>query len=78
MRGPDAPKAKPDRTLNVAFTYAGLTALGVTETGAAHLPAGVSRWNGVEERSRILGDTGESAPSQWELGGPQNPAIHAC
>ena len=28
-------------------------------------------------RAHILGDTGASAPSQWELGGPQNAPIHA-
>ena len=28
------------------------------------------------QRARILGDTGESAPEAWEVGGPGNPEIH--
>ena len=28
------------------------------------------------ERSKVLGDTGESAPEGWEVGGPNTPDVH--
>jgi len=60
------PKLRPDETLNVAVTYSGLQALGV--------PADVLKGfsdefrAGMAARAEILGDTGESAPENWEDG----------
>ena len=31
---------------------------------------------GTEHRQRILGDSGESSPSEWRWGGPGNPEPH--
>jgi Dyp-type peroxidase family len=74
---PGEPKQKPTRTLNVAFTYAGLSALGMSSAALCTFPAEFRVGMADETRSRILGDTGASAPSTWELGGPQNEPIHA-
>ena len=76
-RRPDVPKAKPERAMNVAFTYAGLSALGLSEAALRTFPPEFRDGMASQEHSRILGDTGESAPSQWELGGPHNPVVHA-
>jgi deferrochelatase/peroxidase EfeB len=61
----------PEVALQVAFTAAGLRALGVP----ADLMAGFSRefLSGVagdKNRSQRLGDVGESAPESWVWGGP--------
>lgn len=57
------------RCLNVAFTAAGLTALGVQiddlRTFAAPFQEGITSPN----RQRVLGDTGPSHPQNWEWGG---------
>ena len=75
---PNGEKIKPALAVNIAFTADGLAALGVCrrECGAR------SRWSfrkgsRREHRSRILGDTEESDPATWELGGPTLPPIHA-
>ena len=70
-------KTRPPRTLNVAFTYAGLGALGLAPAALRTFPDEFRLGMAAETRSRILGDTGASAPAQWELGGPQNEPIHA-
>lgn len=60
----------PSTAMQVAFTAAGLEALGVPPAVlAAFAPEFLS---GMAEpsRSRRLGDTGRNAPSQWEWGGP--------
>lgn len=70
-------KSKPVRTLNIAFTYAGLSALGMSAAALSTFPEEFRAGMAADTRARILGDTGASAPSQWELGGPQNAPIHA-
>lgn len=72
-----AAKARPTRTLNVAFTYAGLSALAMSPAALRTFPEEFRVGMAAETRARILGDTGASAPAQWELGGPQNEPIHA-
>jgi len=60
----------PSTAMQVAFTAAGLKALGVAPAVlAAFAPDFLS---GMTEpsRSRRLGDTGHNAPSGWEWGGP--------
>jgi Dyp-type peroxidase family len=73
---PGAPKVKPSRTMNLAFTYAGLGAMGMSPAALCTFPAEFRAGMATPERSRILGDTGDSAPEQWEFGGPQNEPIH--
>jgi Dyp-type peroxidase family len=55
---------KPETTLNVALTYAGLRALGLAEDLLATFSTEFSE--GMAARSETLGDVGASAPSQWE------------
>jgi Dyp-type peroxidase family len=57
---------KPDTTLNVALTAAGLAALGV---GPAALGSFSFEFRqGMAARAGVLGDAGPSAPSEWERG----------
>jgi len=55
---------KPETTLNVALTYAGLQALGVPDSVLATFSDEFRE--GMAARSQILGDIGESAPARWE------------
>jgi deferrochelatase/peroxidase EfeB len=56
--------------LNVAFTARGLAALGLAPEALATFPREFLQGMGHPERSRVLGDRGESAPEHWEFGGP--------
>ena len=69
-------KERPERTLNIAITYAGLAALGVSEIGLHTFPAEFREGMASAERTRILGDSGDSDPAHWEVGGPQNEMLH--
>jgi Dyp-type peroxidase family len=68
---------KPASAVNVAFTAAGLTAIGLPDrvrcTFAPEFLDGIA----THERSAILGDTEDSAPDRWEFGGSIHPALHA-
>ena len=57
---------KPESTLNISFTYAGLAALGVPGSLLASFPTAFRE--GMAARAAILGDSGRSDPSQWEVG----------
>lgn len=71
---PDGTKEKPLTAVNIAFTYEGLAALGLSrqslKTFAPEFRAGIT------SRAEIIGDSGESAPENWELGGPGNKELH--
>ncbi|MFN8465908.1 MAG: hypothetical protein U0X20_10170 [Caldilineaceae bacterium] len=71
---PGSPKVKPTRTLNIAFTYAGLAALGLPAAALATFPGEFCA--GMAAAARVLGDTGASHPSTWELGGPHSDPLH--
>jgi Dyp-type peroxidase family len=75
--GSDGRRIKPTSAINVAFTAPGLSGCGLPP--AAHCTFAPEFLQGVAvpHRSRILGDTEESAPATWELGGPGNPPVHA-
>ncbi len=73
---PDAPKARPDRALNLTFTAAGLNAIGLSKAAQATFPEDFLAGIASPRRSQILGDTGESAPEYWDLGGPATPPFH--
>ena len=72
-----APKVTPARMLSVAFTFDGLRGLGLSEQSLCSFPSEFREGMASPERSRILGDSEESAPIRWELGGPNAPVIHA-
>jgi Dyp-type peroxidase family len=65
--------AKPDAGVNVAFSYAGLRALGVPGATLAGFPQEFR--DGMAARAGLLGDTGESAPERWDPGF-LDPGIH--
>ena len=56
----------PPTAMHVAFTYAGLVALGLDPTLLASFPEEFRE--GMAARAERLGDRGPSAPSQWEPG----------
>lgn len=58
--------------LNIAFTHAGLDKLGLDAECLKAFPAEFSEGMVTAHRSRMLGDTGSSAPKSWRWGG--NPA----
>ena len=68
---------RDDVCINLALSYDGLRLVGLE----APLLAQFSRefqegMAGDPQRSRALGDRGESAPERWRWGGPQNPTPH--
>src|SRR4051812_48030788 len=58
--------AAPESAMNVAFTSAGLEALGVAPDVLATFPEAFRE--GMAARADRLGDRGPSAPSNWEPG----------
>jgi deferrochelatase/peroxidase EfeB len=73
---PDAAKAPPPRAFNLAFTAPGLAALGLSTAALNSFPDDFREGMASARRSQILGDSEDSAPDQWELGGPATPPIH--
>lgn len=73
----DVPKHKPSQALNVAFTADGLRMLGLPAGCVETFPPEFLNGIASPESSRNLDDVGDSAPARWELGGPNNEAIHA-
>jgi len=70
-------KLKPAVALNIAFTAGGLAGLGLPPDVLCTFPVEFQEGIAADERSRILGDTEESAPAEWELGGNRQAPIHA-
>jgi deferrochelatase/peroxidase EfeB len=64
-------QSAPDTALQLAFTPAGLHALGVPENAIAGFsPEFLKGMAGEASRSRRLGDIGKSDPAGWLWGGP--------
>lgn len=67
---------RPARALNIAFTCRGLEALGLDanslETFSHEFQDGMTS----AYRQRILGDRDESAPENWDWGGPHTAPVH--
>ena len=63
---PNGEKAKPPVTVNIAFTASGLAALGLPPHVLCTFPPEFQEGIASPGRSRILGDTEESDPAQWE------------
>ncbi|HEY5058403.1 MAG TPA: Dyp-type peroxidase [Gaiellaceae bacterium] len=59
-------ETQPDVAIQVAFTYAGLERLGVSEEILATFPETFRE--GMAARAEYLGDRGPSAPANWEPG----------
>jgi Dyp-type peroxidase family len=59
---------KPGDTLNVALTADGLRALAVPTAILDTFPLDFREGMGTPERAALLGDTGPSAPAEWEPG----------
>jgi Dyp-type peroxidase family len=57
-------QGKPKTTLNVAFTYPGLVALGLPEPSLLSFP--VEFVQGMKARGAILSDTGKNSPHHWD------------
>ena len=70
-------KLKPAVALNVAFTAGGLAGLGLPPDVLCTFPVEFQEGIAGNERSRILGDTEQSDPMAWELGGSGQAPIHA-
>ena len=66
----DGETVKPTSAVNLAFTATGLLACGLPGSVVCTFPPEFQQGIAAPQRSRILGDTGESTPAQWELGGP--------
>lgn len=73
----DGSKIKPTSALNVGLTADGLRACGLPERVLCTFPSEFREGIAAPARSRILGDTEESAPSEWDIGGPRTETIHA-
>ena len=65
---------KPELALNIGFTYPGLKTLSLPEDTLFTFTREFIL--GIAARAKVLGDTGESAPENWEVGGPNTEAVH--
>jgi deferrochelatase/peroxidase EfeB len=64
------------RAVNVAFTAAGLAAMGVPPHVVGGFSLEFCEGMTSEHRSRLLGDQGDAAPSRWAWGGPNGTPVH--
>ena len=74
---PDGGKIKPPVAMNIAFGAGGLAAIGLPPQVLCTFPPEFQEGIASPDRSRVLGDTEESDPVEWELGGTGKPPIHA-
>ena len=66
----------PDGRLNIPFTYAGLERLGLEKTALDGFSREFREGMATGHRQRMLGDLGDSAPENWDWGGPNSQALH--
>ncbi len=71
---PGVPSAQGS-ALQIAFTHAGLAALGLPADTLQGFSREFIAGMTDPEKSRFLGDEGESAPAKWQWGGPNSPAL---
>src|SRR5258706_257301 len=69
-------KVKPEGFVNVAFTAAGITALGVTAQQLATFDQGFQRGATDSFSAQTVGDVGPSAPANWIGGLSNGAAVH--
>jgi Dyp-type peroxidase family len=63
------------RAVHIAFTATGLEKLGVQSTAISSFSNEFADGMTTKHRSRILGDTGASAPEAWSWGGPTTSKV---
>jgi Dyp-type peroxidase family len=73
-RLPHSPK--PHSVAQVALTARGLQAFGLTQDTMQTFPREFTIGMADPERSKVLGDSHESAPEHWQIGGSSSPEIH--
>ena len=77
----------PTACVNISLTYSGLQALGVADVALQAFPAAFQQGSAARSMASAddstapwagvgIGDIGESAPENWQVGGPNNPAVH--
>lgn len=71
------PEDRPPVAVNIGLTAEGLRAIDLPAEVITTFPVEFQDGITSEERSRILGDTGASAPQTWEVGGPLTDPVHA-
>ena len=71
------PEDRPPVAVNIGLTAEGLRAIDLPAEVITTFPVEFQDGISSEERSRILGDTGASAPQTWEVGGPLTDPVHA-
>jgi Dyp-type peroxidase family len=64
----DKGKVRGVQRMNVAFSVPGLEALGMDEDALTSFPDELREGMVERDRSRVLGDVGESAPEHWHFG----------
>lgn len=68
---------KPDDfALNIAFTFEGLKALGLTKASLDSFPMELEDGMTTRHKQQFLGDYGASDPANWEWGAKQNEPVH--
>ena len=72
----DGENKPADGRLNIAFTHAGLEKLGLEKAALDGFPREFIEGMVTGHRQRILGDLGDSAPENWDWGGPNNRELH--
>ncbi|WP_219904746.1 Dyp-type peroxidase [Stenomitos frigidus] len=73
QNGQDHPS---ETCLNLAFTYDGLSALGLDQAMLDTFPTEFREGMTPPYKSRVLGDHGDNAPAVWDWGGTHSPSIH--
>ncbi len=71
------PRRRPAAAVNVGLTFDGLGALGLSELALRSFPEAFRDGMASPRRVHILGDSGRSAPAEWEVGGTRQGAMHA-
>jgi Dyp-type peroxidase family len=62
--------------MHIAFTFAGLKALGLGKAALDSFPMELEDGMTTPHKQQFLGDFADSAPDQWEWGGPGTEAVH--
>jgi Dyp-type peroxidase family len=69
-------QSKPsDTAINIAFTLSGLKRLGVPTATLGMFSLEFQEGIATTHRSRLFSDEGESAPENWDWGGPTTPQV---
>ena len=72
-----AEEKPPELRQQIAFTYPGMVKLGIRDADCPGFRPEFIQGMATEHKSRVLGDLGESAATQWQWGGPSTAEIHA-